>query len=173
MDTRANPVQDATTILGPCININPVRVQLPLPPPSEAGQPWTARELCHALHEQYVRIARYSVLDLDEFTACSTDWAPGTRFGCIVNHLPREDYPPLAFDGADTAFRSADLRICLPGQMLVRCITVGGGELKIQVLASGVVLDGKGAAALARTLLETGQRFARFPDALRSAPRFV
>ncbi|RAH76885.1 acetyl-CoA synthetase-like protein [Aspergillus japonicus CBS 114.51] len=175
MDTRANPVQDATTILGPCININPVRVQLPPPPPLEAGQSWTARELCHALHEQYVQIARYSVLDLDEITARSTDWAPGTRFGCIFNHLPREDYPPLAFDGAHTAFRSAHLRICLPGQVLVRCITVGGGELKVQVLASGDVWDGKGAAALARMLLETGQRVARFPDALAllSAPRFV
>ncbi|RAH44549.1 acetyl-CoA synthetase-like protein [Aspergillus brunneoviolaceus CBS 621.78] len=163
MDTRENPVRGTTSILGRCININPVRVQLP------AGAAGSVLDLCHALHEHYLQISRHSVLDLADITAQSTRWPRGTRFGCIVNHLPGEGPPPLAFDGTDTAFRSTDLRIQLPDQVLIRSI-VAGRELKIQVLASSDVLSAQEAAALARRLLTTVHRFAQFPNTLLSAP---
>ncbi|RAH69468.1 acetyl-CoA synthetase-like protein [Aspergillus aculeatinus CBS 121060] len=163
MDTRENPVRGTTSILGPCININPVRVQLPV------GAAGSVLDLCHALHEHYVQISRHSVLDLADITAQSTHWPRGTRFGYIVNHLPGEGPPPLAFDGTDTAFRSTDLRIQLPDQVLIRSIAAGR-ELKIQLLTSSDVLSAQEAAALARRLLTTVHRFAQFPNTLLSAP---
>jgi aryl carrier-like protein len=157
MDTRTLGFPGIHTTLGPCININPLRVQL-------NPHTMTFRELCHSLQSQYAKVTRYPYCDLSDIVANCTDWDPETKFGCMINHLrPDEGPPPLSLDGMRCSFFKKTVYITLSRQVLFRCIT-GKDKLDVQVLTSTTMMNSGMARRLAERLVSSVHVLASSPD---------
>jgi amino acid adenylation domain-containing protein len=149
MDTRgAVAYPGIETTLGPCLNINPLRVRL------EERDSTTFADLCHSIGEQYAQVARHSAAwDLPDIVKYCTDWPADTQIGCIINHLrPDEGSPPLELDGVTCVSFTKSVQIHLPRQLLFRCIT-GRDKLEVQVLTSTALMDRTTATRLAERLV--------------------
>ncbi|RDH36767.1 acetyl-CoA synthetase-like protein [Aspergillus welwitschiae] len=156
LNTRDLPINGVEAILGPCINLSPVRVQ--------SQQAWTVSELCQNLHDSYTAVSRHGYLELPDIVANCTDWPRDSDFGCLINHFPPDRTPSFSLKDADVVDFSMDTRIDLTDQLLVRSI-VGDGTWEVQALTSSNVMSDKKASALAERLLKTAQRFSQYPEA--------
>ncbi|KFY17540.1 hypothetical protein V492_00599 [Pseudogymnoascus sp. VKM F-4246] len=163
MDTRTLAFPGMETTLGPCININPLRVRL-----SQQNGNLTFRSLCHALHNQHARVTRHAYWDLPDIVTNSTDWPAGTKYGCMINHLQTDTGPPpLSLDGTSCTFFKKTAQINLSTQMLVRCITSSSANsLEIQILTSSNMMDEPTAQLIAQTIVDNVAKLTKSPDSL-------
>nr|XP_001394009.2 hypothetical protein ANI_1_1496094 [Aspergillus niger CBS 513.88] len=155
LNLRDLPINGVEAILGPCINISPVRVQ--------SQQAWTVSDLCHNLHDSYTAVSRHGYVELPDIVANCTDWPRDSDFGCLINHFPPNRTPSFSLKDAEVVDFSMDSRIDLTDQLLVRSI-VGEGTWEVQVLTSSNVMSDEKASALAERLLKTGQKFSQYPE---------
>lgn len=149
MDTRgAVAFPGIETTLGPCLNINPLRVRL------DGCESTTFAALCHSLSEQYVQVAGHAAAwDLPDIVEHCTDWPADTQMGCIINHLrPETGPPPLGLNGAACMSLKKSVQIHLPRRLLFRCIAARD-RLEVQVLTSAVLMDPLSATRLAERLV--------------------
>ena len=75
---------DADKILGPCLNLIPVRVQLQTP-----GTPHGARsvsELLQLVHDQQLAALPYETFGMDKMVEHTTNWPSWTRFSSVVQY---------------------------------------------------------------------------------------
>ncbi|GLA20976.1 nonribosomal peptide synthase [Aspergillus niger] len=156
LNTRDLPINGVEAILGPCINLSPVRVQ--------SQQAWTVSDLCQNLHDSYTAVSRHGYVELPDIVANCTDWPRDSDFGCLINHFPPNRTPSFSLKDAEMVDFSMDTRIDLTDQLLVRSI-VGEGTWEVQVLTSSNVMSDEKASALAERLLKTAQRFSQYPEA--------
>ncbi|KAG8414564.1 Nonribosomal peptide synthetase [Metarhizium acridum] len=75
---RNTGVLELEDVIGPCINMTPVRVQI------HPGQ--TIRELLKQVQAQHVETMPFETTGLDEIVKNSTSWPANTDFGSIVHH---------------------------------------------------------------------------------------
>ncbi|GCB20135.1 enniatin synthase [Aspergillus awamori] len=155
LNLRDLPINGVEAILGPCINICPVRVQ--------SQQAWTVSDLCHNLHDSYTAVSRHGYVELPDIVANCTDWPRDSDFGCLINHFPPDRTPSFSLKDADVVDFSMDTRIDLTDQLLVRSI-VGEGTWEVQVLTSSNLMSNEKASVLAERLLKTGQTFSQYPE---------
>ncbi|KGO62069.1 protein of unknown function DUF4009 [Penicillium expansum] len=161
MNTRTIPLPQVQTILGPCINLNPLRAPI--------AQVSTVYDLCRLLRDQYTQSVQFSHLDFSDIRAKSTDWPLDTKLGCIVNHLGGAENSPLTLGARANISDSLVMsRINLEDQLLIRSIP-GDGKLQVQVLTSNKIMVSEQAGLLAKRLIETVNVFARSPEALLSS----
>ncbi|KAL7658740.1 hypothetical protein ACMYSQ_004842 [Aspergillus niger] len=156
LNTRDLPINGVEAILGPCINLSPVRVQ--------SQQAWTVSDLCQNLHDSYTAVSRHGYVELPDIVANCTDWSRDSDFGCLINHFPPNRTPSFSLKDAEMVDFSMDTRIDLTDQLLVRSI-VGEGTWEVQVLTSSNVMSDQKASALAERLLKTAQGFSQYPEA--------
>lgn len=160
LNTRDIPIQGVETILGPCINRTPLRVQLH---PDQ-----TVSDLCQHVHDKYAAISRHGHIELSDIITKCTNWPPASEFGCLINHIPADSIPPFQLGGATVSPVSMDTHVTLPSQILIRSI-VSGGKWEVQVLTSSMEMDDSEAASLAARIVETVKTFSRAPDATLSS----
>ncbi|KAJ5660740.1 uncharacterized protein N7484_000112 [Penicillium longicatenatum] len=147
MNIRDIAVKDAGSIMGSCINWNPIRVHI---------KPYqTVFDICRRFHEEYAGVSRYSSLDLPDIVANCTNWQVDSRFGVIINHLTGGKDCPLKLQGTETASLGFGTRL----QALVRAIAVEDTKLEIQVLTSDRMMSSEGAMAFAALLSRTVKLF--------------
>ncbi|RDK37603.1 acetyl-CoA synthetase-like protein [Aspergillus phoenicis ATCC 13157] len=156
LNTRDLPINGVEAILGPCINLSPVRVQ--------SQQACTVSDLCQNLHDSYTAVSRHGYVELPDIVANCTDWPRDSDFGCLINHFPPNRTPWFSLKDAEMVDFSMDTRIDLTDQLLVRSI-VGEGTWEVQVLTSSNVMGNEKASVLAERLLKTGQKFSQYPEA--------
>ncbi|KAF4838903.1 Nonribosomal peptide synthase chyA [Colletotrichum tropicale] len=77
-------------IVGPCLNIIPVRVRLP-PTTPNLDDPVSARVLLEQIQSQHMATLPVENLSLSTITKHCTRWAPGTQFGSFVRFQNFED----------------------------------------------------------------------------------
>lgn len=77
-------------IVGPCLNIIPVRVLLP-PTTPNLDNPVSTRVLLEQVQSQHVATLPVENLSLSTITEHCTHWAPGTQFGSFVRFQNFED----------------------------------------------------------------------------------
>ncbi|POS71211.1 nonribosomal peptide synthetase [Diaporthe helianthi] len=77
-------------IVGPCLNIIPVRVRLP-PTTPNLDDPASTRVLLEQIQSQHVATLPVENLSLSTITKHCTQWAPGTQFGSFVRFQNFED----------------------------------------------------------------------------------
>ncbi|OGE52158.1 hypothetical protein PENARI_c011G11986 [Penicillium arizonense] len=162
MDTRgAVAFPGIENTLGPCLNINPLRVRL------EGRGSTTFAALCHSLSEQYAQVTRHAAAwDLPDIVEHCTDWPADTQMGCIINHLRPETGPlPLALDGVACMSLEKSVQIHLPRQLLFRCIA-GRDRLEVQVLTSAALMDRASATRLAERLVAAALALSEAPGTL-------
>ncbi|EHA19275.1 hypothetical protein ASPNIDRAFT_118659, partial [Aspergillus niger ATCC 1015] len=92
LNLRDLPINGVEAILGPCINISPVRVQ--------SQQAWTVSDLCHNLHDSYTAVSRHGYVELPDIVANCTDWPRDSDFGCLINHFPPNRTPSFSLKDA-------------------------------------------------------------------------
>ncbi|RAH71360.1 CoA-dependent acyltransferase [Aspergillus aculeatinus CBS 121060] len=80
-------------VVGPCLNVLPVRVQL---------QPTTTRrELLNTFQQQYIGALPHSMLGFGEIIDHCTKWPPTTRLSSILQEQnPHQDLDSVLLDGA-------------------------------------------------------------------------
>lgn len=163
-NTRATPMPRVQTILGPCLNLNPLRVRF--------AQDYTVKDLCRLLRDQYAKSLQFCHLDFFDIRAKSTDWPSDANPGCILNHLDGDASDPLPLrDGASISSSFTMTRFHLPDQLYIRS-TPGNGQLKIEVLTSDKIMDSEQAMLLAKKLINTANAFAKSPEAPLSSITF-
>lgn len=84
---RNTGVLDLEDVIGPCINMIPVRVQL------HPGQ--TISELLKQVQAQHVETMPFETTGLQEIVNNSTSWPANTDFGSIVHHRFSQDQSAL------------------------------------------------------------------------------
>ncbi|TIC92419.1 Nonribosomal peptide synthetase 13 [Colletotrichum higginsianum] len=77
-------------IVGPCLNIIPVRVLLP-PTTPNLDDPVSTRVLLEQIQSQHMATLPVENLSLSTITEHCTHWAPGTQFGSFVRFQNFED----------------------------------------------------------------------------------
>ncbi|KAJ6002924.1 hypothetical protein N7451_005471 [Penicillium sp. IBT 35674x] len=156
-NTRATPMPQVQTILGPCLNLNPLRARL--------AQVYTARDLCRLLRDQYAQSLQFCHVDFFDIRAKSTEWPSDTVPGCILNHLDGSASDPLPLrNGASISSSFTMARFDLPDQLYIRSIP-GNGKLQIEILTSDKIMDSEQAMLLAKRLINTANAFAKSPEA--------
>ncbi|CAE7021457.1 Destruxin synthetase [Pyrenophora teres f. teres] len=83
-----------TELMGPCINIIPVRVQ--------AFSTKTSMELLQSVQDQYVSLSESDSMGLDDIIQHCTDWPAESMFDSIVQHQNIDEQPELVFAGKHT-----------------------------------------------------------------------
>ena len=156
MSTRGNPVPGIDTILGPCSNINPLRVRL--------NQGLTGLELCQLLQEQYLHVSKYYWLDLEDITSQCAGWNSGQKLGHIVSHVdPGMANLPLQLDGTECSSMSPSVRIELRDQVMIRVLGTDS-TLEVQVRTSTAIMNREKAFALGERLLQLVALICRDPS---------
>ena len=73
-----NAVPGVESIIGPCLNMNPVRV--------EFRDRWTAIDLLHHIQDQQVANMQHESLGFREIVRNCTDWPDWTNFSSVIQH---------------------------------------------------------------------------------------
>jgi amino acid adenylation domain-containing protein len=80
---------DCQTLVGPCVNVIPVRFQL--------GEDWDPARLLQRAHDQYLDSMPYEAVGIDQIIANCTDWPETIHdFWCVAGYRNLE--PPLDAD---------------------------------------------------------------------------
>ncbi|KAL1799672.1 hypothetical protein ACET3X_000014 [Alternaria dauci] len=88
-------IPDISKIVGPCLNIIPVRARVhPMT---------TAPELVRSLQEQYIALGEADSMGFDEIVRTSTDWPANTEYDSVFQHQNLNEHPE--FDFEDTTAR--------------------------------------------------------------------
>ena len=75
---------EVDNILGCCLNLIPVRVQINGPSPPKAAH--VIDELLHLVHNQQLAAISFEGFGMDKIVENVTDWPPWTRFGSVVQY---------------------------------------------------------------------------------------
>ncbi|KAF1935488.1 hypothetical protein EJ02DRAFT_439207 [Clathrospora elynae] len=94
---RNADIPGVAEIVGPCLNIVPVRVRMHL-----AKAP---AELVRSVHEQYISLGQSDSAQLNEIIQDCTDWPAGSEFDSIVQHQNINEHPAIDFAGNMAKFQ--------------------------------------------------------------------
>ncbi|KJZ75337.1 hypothetical protein HIM_05263 [Hirsutella minnesotensis 3608] len=98
---RNSAFKGAHEVVGPCINIIPVRLRLAACP--------NVADLLLSMQEQFIALEESDSLGFDEIIKHCTDWPAGTRFDSVVNHQNIDLHPSFPITGADSKFNMIDV----------------------------------------------------------------
>ncbi|MCJ1368281.1 hypothetical protein MMC16_007423 [Acarospora aff. strigata] len=150
---RGVPLEGVEKVLGPCVNIVPVRVTL---------QPeWPTLALLKHVQDQHTRTLAFETTDLEEIVRQSTPWPHGTRFDSIVQHQNISLDPEISFDGMKC---TTDVHTMshMPDDLYVVSIPQGQ-NLIIEVIASNRMLSAENADRLVSELSQMVLDLASYP----------
>jgi hypothetical protein len=121
-------------IVGPCLNIIPVRVHFP--------KPADKHQLLSQVQQQHIQTMPVENLGLGEIARNCTSWEPGTKFGSFVRfqNFTNNDDPTCDFDGrtCETGLFSLPNKPSGTANVLV---VPRGSSLGITMTISSQVLD--------------------------------
>ncbi|KAL1954081.1 hypothetical protein VTO42DRAFT_1769 [Malbranchea cinnamomea] len=152
---RSLPLAHADKILGPCINIVPVRIRLQL-------DRWTVHDLLHQVQEQHTQSLRHDFLELSTIVRHCTTWPEGTDFPSIVQHQNFDLDYKLPLQNLETEFSL--LHNFTPRSEMFIFTYPLKERLLVQVCVSNAVMTETRALELLARLCSTIELFARFPD---------
>ncbi|KAL7772850.1 hypothetical protein CFE70_002813 [Pyrenophora teres f. teres 0-1] len=89
---RNSDIPNVTEIIGPCLNIIPVRT---LVHPTK-----TSKELIQSVQDQHISLGQSDSMGWDEIVQDCSDWPAGTMFDSVVQHQNIVAQPEIHFAGA-------------------------------------------------------------------------
>lgn len=122
-------------VVGPCINLLPVRVQLP--GPGDDDEPVAA--LLRRVQDQHAASVDFEALPLSVVAARCTPWDPAVEFGSIVHHRHAPDQVRMRYGVLET-YVDAWSPVSLPGRNLwLSSIVDDAGRLQLDLYCSSEV----------------------------------
>lgn len=91
---RNSNIPTVTKIVGPCVNIIPVRARV--------HPTTTPAELVRSIQEQFIALGEADSMQFDELVRHSTDWPGDTHFDSVFQHQGLNEHPEYVFDGINT-----------------------------------------------------------------------
>ncbi|CAA9959565.1 hypothetical protein PTMSG1_02982 [Pyrenophora teres f. maculata] len=135
-----------TELMGPCVNIIPVRVQ--------AFSTKTSMELLQSVQDQYVSLSESDSMGLDDIIQHCTDWPAESMFDSIVQHQNIDEQPELVFAGKTTKLEWFDNPFAVPRQLSVLSHP-RGDNLTITISGNTGMLTDQSAEKLLAMLCDT------------------
>lgn len=118
----------ADIIAGPCVNIVPVRAQIP----SSQG----SHEILSSVQEQNHAAQTHS-LDLEDVAkAEGVDWSPSSDFDSVVQHQGVEENPEFEHSGSKLRVNWFENPSHMPPRLVIMSYPVGSDKVKIRLLAN-------------------------------------
>jgi amino acid adenylation domain-containing protein len=145
---RSVPLDGVETILGPCVNIIPVRVPL--------QREWRSIDLLNYLQDQHASTQAFDTVDFEDIVSQSTSWPSQTRFGSIAQHQNMSVTSQLSFDRIECTTETHS-STDIPDTCYAVSTPQGSG-LMIEIVASSHILSTESAdrllAGLSQTVLD-------------------
>lgn len=91
---RSTPARGIESILGPCLNLVPVRLKFP--------SSWTVPGLLGSLQDQFASMGRADTMGIDDIQEQCTDWPQSTTFDAIFFHQNVDETPEHHLSGRPT-----------------------------------------------------------------------
>lgn len=122
------------TVVGPCLNVIPVRVQL-----ASSGGEEPLAALLRRVQDQHAASVDFETLPLGLVAARCTPWDATVEFGSIVHHRPAPDQFQMRY-GMLEACVDAWSPVSLPGRSLwLSSIVYDDGRLELELYSSSEV----------------------------------
>ncbi|XP_014550376.1 hypothetical protein COCVIDRAFT_31863 [Bipolaris victoriae FI3] len=161
---RNSDIPGITEIVGPCLNVVPVRVRIQ---PAK-----TPADLIRYVHEQHASLGQADSAQLDEIVRECTDWPAGSEFDSVVQHQNIDEHPGVCFAGAKTKVQWFDNPFWIARQLYFFSLPQAD-QLKLTVAGNTHILTAEAAHSildiLAATIAELSQNMddpltlSRFP----------
>jgi amino acid adenylation domain-containing protein len=140
---------ELAAVVGPCLNLVPVRVQLT---GSQRDEPVAA--LLRRIQDQHAATVDFETLPLSVVAARCTPWNPDVHFGSIVHHRHAPDQVRMRY-GALDACVDAWSPISMPGREIwLSSIVDDAGRLQLDLYCSSEVASRDWLEHLLRVLCE-------------------
>ncbi|KAL4787135.1 hypothetical protein BJX76DRAFT_354543 [Aspergillus varians] len=91
---RGSPLPGMETVLGPCINLLPIRISL--------SQEHTITDLLRHVQAQQLATIPHDYISLDHIVNKCTTWPSNTTLGCIVHHQSAQPSSKIAIGGVES-----------------------------------------------------------------------
>lgn len=91
---RTLPISGVEDMVGPCVNIVPVRMRI------RPGM--TTEHLIEAIQDRYLASMPHETLGFNGIVESCTAWPRSTPYSSILQHQNIDDVPPLTFDNGKT-----------------------------------------------------------------------
>jgi aryl carrier-like protein len=88
---RNSKIPGITEIVGPCLNVIPVRALI--------SPTRTSKELIRSIQQQYVSLGESDSMDFDELVRTCTDWPATTEFDSTLQHQNVNEHPEVELNG--------------------------------------------------------------------------
>ncbi|KAK3216152.1 hypothetical protein GRF29_8g2302175 [Pseudopithomyces chartarum] len=88
---RNSKIPGVTEIVGPCLNVIPVRALI--------SPTRTSKELIRSIQQQYVSLGESDSMDFDELVRTCTDWPATTEFDSTLQHQNVNEHPEVDLNG--------------------------------------------------------------------------
>ena len=135
-----------TEMMGPCVNIVPVRVQ---PTPSA-----TAAQLVHSVQDQFISLGEADSMGLDDIIKNCTSWPASTNFESVLQHQNIDEHPGFEFAGDTTSMQWLENPFLLLHQLMVVSYPKDD-ELIVTVSGNSEMLTDECAETLLQMLCKT------------------
>ncbi|KAL7780702.1 hypothetical protein CFE70_010727 [Pyrenophora teres f. teres 0-1] len=153
---RNSDIPNVTEIIGPCLNIIPVRT---LVHPTK-----TSKELIQSVQDQHISLGQSDSMGWDEIVQDCTDWPAGTMFDSVVQHQNIVAQPEIHFAGA-TAKLNAFKNPFGVSHYLTLFSEPQGNQLKIIISGNTHFLTLERASLLVDMLGQAAQALSYSPQA--------
>ncbi|EUC27911.1 hypothetical protein COCCADRAFT_110508 [Bipolaris zeicola 26-R-13] len=143
---RNSNVPYISEIVGPCVNVVPVRAQVP---PSK-----TLTELAFSIQEQYLSLGESDSMGFKDIVQSCTDWPAGTNFDSVIQHQNIDENPTLNFPGTDGRLKWFQ-NPHLVSDILTVMSHPQNGRLKLVVSGNTHIITMENADMISRMLCDT------------------
>ncbi|KAF4169463.1 hypothetical protein CNMCM6936_008155 [Aspergillus lentulus] len=154
------PLGGIETILGPCVNFLPIRVQL--------QHSWTALEFLRHVQDRHIQTTAYDHMEFADIVDKSTPWAAGTRFGAVFHHQNVDTKLEISLSklkntAATCHFTESFFHGQMRSEAWIYSVFVEN-DLQLSIRASPHVLDVEQATELLHKVAAAMQTLAQHPE---------
>lgn len=135
-----------TEMMGPCVNIVPVRVR-PIPTA-------TAAQLVHSVQDQFISLGEADSMGLDDIIKNCTSWPACSNFESVLQHQNIDEHPGFQFAGDTTSMQWLENPFLLLHQLMVVSYPKGD-ELNVTVSGNSEMMTDDCAETLLHMLCKT------------------
>lgn len=152
---RNSPVEGVENIVGPCVNIVPVRVKL--------DSVNTPTDLLAAVQEQFISIGEADSLGLRDICEHCTDWPLDVGFDTAIQHQNIDDHPKFQLNTMTTEVHAFDNPYVLPKSLYMFTRPRDGG-VHVQLQANTHIAAPETVSKLLEEFGRAVEHLLRFPN---------